>query len=219
MHVDVDGRVRELDKDERCGEPPAREKVAIDLHNGVPQNPIAHGSAVHEEVNAVAGRAVPIRAGGEGQDSDLPLPTFRRYERPGLVLREDRGDSVKGLCRGGPRDRVAVVATNVEVNAWPGEGSPREPVGHMTPFRRGRSSGISAGPEPGRRDPQPRPACRSGRPSRARGRAPLPRRGARRPPPPPPGGSASEGGRPRRSRGGPPHGTRSSGCAADLRGR
>jgi hypothetical protein len=62
VHVHVHGLGRHLQEEHGGWEAAARQHVAVDLHQRVLEQPVAHGPPVHEQVHAGQRRAVAVGA-------------------------------------------------------------------------------------------------------------------------------------------------------------
>ncbi len=85
MHVDVDFVVGHLQEKQRCGKNGRRQNVAIGLVNSVQDQPVAHQSPVHKNVDTVAIHALNVRPRCESTDCEgslfFPRLQFRLGDR------------------------------------------------------------------------------------------------------------------------------------------
>ena len=134
MHVHVDLLQRHRQEEHGAREAAARENVAVYIHQRVLHRPVAHGSAVHEELNTRQRRTVTVRSGDETLDNDGALIPRQGDQPSGRLLAEHGGHAVESVARRRPRQRGSIIALDLEVHAWKRECGAGQPVRDMSPL-------------------------------------------------------------------------------------
>ena len=110
VHVHVHLRRRDLEEEHRARKATARQHVAVHVDERMLEQAIAHGTAVHEEVDAGERRPVAIRPRREALDAQLAGGSSDRDEGQRLLLAEDRRHALEGVGDRRPGQRRAIVA-------------------------------------------------------------------------------------------------------------
>ncbi len=148
VYVDIDRLRRNVEEDHRRRKSPARQDVAVGVQDGMAQQSVANGPSVHEQVQALCRRPMPIGSRDESVDPRLALLPARLDEGGGVGLGEYGGDAGDGLSGGGPDLRRAIVAYQLEVHSGAGQRHPRRPVGDVPPLGGGGLHELAPGGDP-----------------------------------------------------------------------
>ena len=95
---------------------PTRQHVAVHLEQRVPQQAVAHGPAVHEQVDARAGRAVPVGPRDEDVEREVP-GVARAYDQP-LRPRARRAPRRSARTGRPPRARRSAARSSRRTSKW-----------------------------------------------------------------------------------------------------
>jgi hypothetical protein len=117
VHVHVDFFSRHGQDYHRDGEAPARQPVAIHVEQRLSQQPVAHGAAVDEQVQAIHVRPRVLGRRHERLDVTGRLFVLDGHEGGGVAFAQHRGDAIQGIGGRGPDERRLVVALHLEVHA------------------------------------------------------------------------------------------------------
>ncbi len=171
VHVHVDVAVWHREKQHGARKTPLGQDVAVHLEEGVAQQTIANGAAIHEEIEPLSPRAVRVRSRAKTLDRVAVLRVTRCrggrhfHHRLTVAARQYSGHAIPTLCNRGPGGGGPTVAGDIEVNVGPRERGACQPIDDVSPFRRRLLQELAArGDRPEEvGDIDPCPLCDRGR--------------------------------------------------------